>query len=394
VEKTLCRSTDLPLPQSLSRNFLIRCADRHLGPVVPAAVSTSIDVQTVIQSRAAKDAILSLCLNLNDFELAAEKILSRRAWAYFHSAADDLRSMRSNLEDWSKITLRPRVLQNVSRADMSRSIMGFQSSLPFGIAPAAMAKLGHSDGELCLARGAARKNIAYCISTASSTSLEDLEECWRMEGKGGCLFFQLYVNKVHQETLNLIATARRLDFKVLVITVDSPVIGKREEDERFKIQADLDNGLQVNWSDGTIHEDEKPVLRGHHSYTFAWDDLKWVKKAWNGPLVLKGIQTAEDAKLACELGVDGIYLSNHGGRQCDDAPSAIRTLLEIRRFCPEILDKIEVWLDGGVRRGTDVFKALCLGATAVFLGRPFMYALGVHGTDGVSHAIRGTLTSQ
>jgi L-lactate dehydrogenase (cytochrome) len=323
----------------------------------------------------------------------AEKALSRRAWTYFHSAADDLRSTRNNTEDWSKITLRPRVLQNVSRADMSRSIMGFKSSLPFGIAPAAMAKLGHPDGELCLARGAARKNIAYCISTASSTCPDDLEECWRMEGKGGCLFFQLYVNKVHQITLDLIATAKRLKFKVLVVTVDSPVIGKREEDERFKIQTELDNGVEVKWADEIVPQDERPVLRGYHSYTLAWEDLKWIKKAWGGPIVLKGIQTAEDAKLACELGVDGIYLSNHGGRQCDDAPSAIRTLLEIRKFCPEILGKVEIWLDGGVRRGTDVFKALCLGATAVFLGRPFMYALGVYGTDGVSHAIRGKLKS-
>jgi L-lactate dehydrogenase (cytochrome) len=273
----------------------------------------------------------------------------------------------------------------VTRANMRRSIMGFESSLPFGIAPAAMAKLGHPDGELCLARGAARQNIVYCISTASSTSPEELEECWRREAKGGCLFFQLYINKDKQKTFELIAMARRLKFRVLVITVDSPVIGKREEDERFKIQTDIDDG----WTDNTDAEGERPVLRGYHSYTFTWTDLLWVKDAWGGPLVLKGIQTAEDAKAACEFGVDGIYLSNHGGRQCDDAPSAIRTLLEIRRFCPEVLSKVEIWLDGGIRRGADVVKALCLGATAVFLGRPFMYALGAYGTDGVSHAIRG-----
>jgi L-lactate dehydrogenase (cytochrome) len=361
--------------------------------VAPANIFPPSPAEAQTRTKVGEKTHLSLCLNLDDFELAAEKALSRRAWTYFHSAADGLGSMRNNREDWSKITLRPRVLRNVARTNTRRLIMGFESSLPFGIAPAALAKLAHPDGELCLARGAARKNIPYCISNGSSTSLEDIEDCWRREGKGGCLFFQLYINKLKQTTLDLITTARRLKFKALVVTVDCPVIGKREEDERYKIQSDLDAGLDIKWTDETIHQHEQPILRGYHSSTFAWEDLAWVKEAWGGPLVVKGIQTAEDAKAACELGVDGIYLSNHGARQCDDAPSAIRTLLEIRRFCPEVIGRVEVWLDGGIRRGADVLKAVCLGATAVFLGRSFMYALGVYGTDGVSRAIRGKSTS-
>jgi L-lactate dehydrogenase (cytochrome) len=124
-----------------------------------------------------------------------------------------------------------------------------------------------------------------------------------------------------------------------------------------------------------------------------WEDLKWIREAWagTGPVVLKGIQTAEDAKRAAEIGVDGIYLSNHGGRQIDYGPSSIRTLLEIRTFCPEILSKVEIYLDGGIRRGADVLKALCLGATAVSLGRPFMYALGAYGSEGVVKAIQSKL---
>lgn len=261
--------------------------------------------------------------------------------------------------------------------------------MPFGIAPAALAKLAHPEGELGLARAAARHDIPYCVSTGASVSPINIEQCWRQQGKGGCLFFQLYINKIHLKTLELIAMARKRKFKVLVITVDTPVIGKREEDERYKVQNDIDTGFTPEGMDDTLNPHERPILRGYHSSTFTWRDLEWVKVAWGGPIVLKGIQTAEDAYLASQAGVQGIYLSNHGGRQCDDAPSAIRTLVEIRKFCPEILDKVEVWLDGGIRRGADVLKALCLGATFVFLGRPFMYALGAYGADGVSRAIQG-----
>jgi len=134
---------------------------------------------------------------------------------------------------------------------------------------------------------------------------------------------------------------------------------------------------------------EAPILRGVTSSTLDWEDLPWIREAWGnaGPVVLKGIQTAEDAKKAADLGL-GIYLSNHGGRQIDYGPSSIRTLLEIRKFCPEIIGKVDIVLDGGVRRGTDVLKAICLGASAVALGRPFMYALGAYGTEGVLKTIQ------
>jgi L-lactate dehydrogenase (cytochrome) len=266
--------------------------------------------------------------------------------------------------------------------------MGHDSALPFFIAPAAQARLGHQDGELCLARGAGRFNIGYCSSTYSSIAHNDLARCLREERNGGALLWQLYVPAMKEGAIQLIAEAKRLGFKALVITVDSAVIGRREEDDRYKAQLDHAAGIEISRT--TNPWGEAPILRSVHSVNLNWDDLTWLRKEWanTGPVVLKGIQTAEDALLAYQAGVDGIYLSNHGGRQMDFAPSSLQVLLEIRKFYPHLLKEMEVYLDGGVMRGTDVIKALCLGATAVGLGRPFMYALSTYGTEGVCKAIQ------
>lgn len=210
-------------------------------------------------------------------------------------------------------------------------------------------------------------------------------------GPGGCLFFQLYVKKSKQETIANIQRARDLGCKALVITVDTNVVGIREEDDRLKIREALRNGQQhiSPWRATLSNTDPEAVLRGPHSSTLNWEDLTWIKEAWQhaGPICLKGILTAEDAKIACDMGMDAVYLSNHGGRQLDSSPSALAALIEIRRFYPEVFSKCQILLDGGVRRGADILKALCLGATGVGLGRPFMYALSAYGTQGVHQAI-------
>jgi L-lactate dehydrogenase (cytochrome) len=340
---------------------------------------------------------LSHCMSLDDIEKAAERIIPRNAWTYFHSAADSLRSYDNNRDDWKKVMLRPRTMRNVQRVDMQRTMFGHKCQLPFFIAPAARAKVVHEDGELCLARGAAKYGIGYCPSTYSTIEHEDLAKAFTAEyeeSKGGALFFQLYVAKKKERTIELITMARRLGFKALVVTVDSPVVGKREEDERYRAElstaAGEDSALLEWMNPGKLQGEDAPVLRGHHSSTLNWDDLPWIKEAWGwpqtGPIALKGIQTAEDAALSAQYGIDAIYLSNHGGRQCDDAPSSIQTLLEIRRFYPEILRQMEIYLDGGIRRGADVLKALCLGATGVSLGRPFMYSVA-YGDQGVERVI-------
>jgi L-lactate dehydrogenase (cytochrome) len=209
----------------------------------------------------------------------------------------------------------------------------------------------------------------------------------------GALLFQLYVPVDKPGAKKLIREARRLKCKALVVTVDSAVIGKREEDDRLKAQLDHEAGIESVPS--MPRPKTAPVLRGAHSSTLDWEDLTWIREEWGGagPIVLKGIQTVEDAMMASKAGVDAIYLSNHGGRQLNYAPSSIRTLLEIRKYCPSILDSgiMEVYLDGGITRGSDVVKALCLGAKAVGIGRPFMYSLSGYGTEGVNRVIESKL---
>lgn len=356
----------------------------------------------VTDKKRSKAIPIELCFCLDDLEQAAKAVLSKRGWTYYSSAAENLRSHQLNLQDWGQIIFRPRVLRNVQRVDMSRTILGHKSSLPFFIAPAALGRLGHADGELCLARGAARRNIPYAVSTASSVSTSELSQCMQAEAAGGCLFYQLYVKKKQNETRDLIRHARNLGFKGLIVTVDTPVVGKREEDDRHKAELVLDAGgdsVTPNVStmeQGTterLSSEDLPVLRGPYSSTLSWEDLKWIREEWgSGPMCLKGITTAEDARLACDLGFESIYLSNHGGRQLDSSPSSLRTLLEIRKFFPDVFERCEVLVDGGVRRGTDILKALCLGAAGVGIGRPFMYALSAYGTKGVLKAIQGEWT--
>lgn len=362
--------------------------DKHLGPVEHDAQNTEQAPLEVV-TKEGQPAPLSTLQNLDDFETAARQVVTRKAWVYFKFGADSLAAIASNRLDWTRVTLRPRILRNVGRVSLRTHIMGHDSALPFFIAPAAQARLGHEDGELCLARGAARFNIPYCSSTYSSVAHSELAKCLKeKDSKGGALLWQLYVPIEKQEARKLITEARRLGFKALVVTVDSAVVGKREEDDRYKAELDHAAGIEIPRTDRVAGE--APILRSAHSATLDWEDLKWIREAWGnaGPVVLKGIQTTEDAVMAANIGIDGIYLSNHGGRQLDYAPSSLQTLLEIRKFHPELLKRVEIYLDGGVTRGTDVIKALCLGARGVGLGRPFMYALTAYATEGVCKAIQ------
>ncbi|KAL4758752.1 FMN-dependent alpha-hydroxy acid dehydrogenase [Aspergillus foveolatus] len=385
----------------------------HLGPVAPVtrdAESSPASNENKVGSQSSRPPApapaphLHTVQNLNEFESIAKACLSPNAWAYYSSAADSLASLHKNLTDWSKITLRPRILRNVSRVSLSRTVMGHRNSLPVFIAPTARAKLGHPDGEVCLARAAARHNILYAVSSYASVGHAELAEELAKEktrlvpasarSGQGALAFQLYLpHDKERGGRALIAKAKDSGYQALVITVDTPVVGKREADERFQAELEVSSseraGVQVGVPRKAEPGGDAPVLRGFHSSTLDWDDIPWIREVWGPqPLIIKGIQTVEDALRASEAGIDGIYLSNHGGRQLDYAPSSIQTLLEINCFCPEVLKRVEVYLDGAVRRGTDVIKAICLGATGVGLGRPLLYALSGYGTDGVDKALQ------
>lgn len=330
------------------------------------------------------------CHSLDDLREVGRSKLPPKSRVYFDSGAESLASMRRNRLDWAAIGFHPRILRNVAAVSMQCTIMGSPSSCPIFIAPAAAAKLGHPDGELCLARGAARMAIPQCVCTYSSISHDEIVSCFQnMPGRrGGALMFQHYVPKVKEDAKQLIAKARALGFQALVITVDSAVIGKRDEDDKYKSMLDYEAGVQSKSPGSHLPGDEAATLRGVHCSTLEWGDLAWIRECWGQrPIILKGIQSVEDALEATKHGIDGIYLSNHGGRQLDFAPSAVQTLLRLRTYCPEIFSKIEVYVDGGVSRGSDVVKALCLGARAVGIGRGFLYSLSAYGTDGVLRAI-------
>jgi L-lactate dehydrogenase (cytochrome) len=200
-------------------------------------------------------------------------------------------------------------------------------------------------------------------------------------------FFQLYVNKDRSKSEALLRQAEKLGCKAIVLTVDAPVAGKREDDERVK----ADETTSTPMSEQKAKNDKKGgglgrLMGAFIDSTLNWSDLKWLKQHAKLPVVIKGIQTAMDAKMAMEAGAEGIVISNHGGRSLDGAPPVILVLLELQKNCPEVFNRMEVYIDGGIRRGTDILKALCLGATAVALGRPFLYAIN-YGPEGVEHLV-------
>lgn len=266
-------------------------------------------------------------------------------------------------------------------------------SVPIFCAPAALAKLVHPGGEAEMARGCKSAGVPEAISTAASLPIGEIFEAGK-EGPYGDdekgempFFFQLYVDKQREKSEKLLSKVEKLGAKAVFVTVDAPVAGKREADERVK----ADEGLIAPNSGVQAKNDKKGgslgrTMAGFIDPSLTWDDIPWLRKHTSLPIVLKGVQTAMDAKRAMEEGIDGIILSNHGGRSLDTSPAPVLILLEIQKCCPEVFDKVEVFVDGGIMRGTDIFKALCLGAKAVGIGRGFLFALN-YGREGVEKYI-------
>ncbi|TVY28273.1 Cytochrome b2, mitochondrial [Lachnellula hyalina] len=357
------------------------------GTLRPSSHNTlpAPSAQAPAQNSGAKNGFppLASILSAQDFEKAAKAKLTPKAYAYYSSAATDLVSVNANTSFWSRIWFRPRLLRNVTHVDTTCKIQGVTSSVPFLVAPAAMAKLAHPQGELAIARACKRNGVIQCASINASYPVEDIIS----EAPDHPFFFQLYVNKNKESSELLLKRVWDLGVRVLFLTVDAPVPGKREADERVKAETSISTPM----SGTSSSSDEKGsgltrTLATYIDSGLSWDDLIWARKAWAGKLVLKGLQSVEDVKLAAEHRVDGVVLSNHGGRNLDTSPPSLLVLLELRKHFPVAFSKMEIYIDGGITRGTDVLKAYCLGATAVLLGRPFLYSLA-YGEEGVERLI-------
>ena len=335
---------------------------------------------------------LESLLNLDEIEEVATKQIQKKAWAYYFSASDDLYSKRFNNEVYRSILLRPRVFVDCEACDTSTSILGNKLNTPIYVSPAAMARLVHPSGEHGIAQACSRFGAMQMISHNASLTPEQIVS----DAPAGQIFaWQLYVQKDASKSEAMLRRINALSDKIkfIVLTLDAPVPGKREHDEKSKF---IGANLPVV-SATQVGEAPRPGGGGIGQQMFwgtssklTWKTtLPWLAKHTSLPIVLKGIQTHEDAYLASQYApqVKGIILSNHGGRALDTAPPAVHTLLEIRKYCPEVLQKLEVLVDGGIKRGTDVVKALCLGAKGVGIGRGALWGLGAGGPDGVARVL-------
>ncbi|EAW10167.1 FMN-dependent alpha-hydroxy acid dehydrogenase [Aspergillus clavatus NRRL 1] len=327
---------------------------------------------------------LDTLINSHDFELVASKTASKKTWAFYSSAATDLLTRNANKSCFDRIWFRPRVLRNVRSVDSSSKILGIDSSLPLFVSPAAMAKLIHPDGECAIAKACESRGIMQGVSNNSSYTLEELTQA----APSANFFFQLYVNRDREKSAALLRKcSANPNVKAIFVTVDAAWPGKREADERVK----ADENLSVPMAPSRVKNDKKGgglgrVMAGFIDPGLTWEDLVWVRKHTRLPVCLKGVMSADDAILAMQAGLDGILLSNHGGRNLDTSPPSIVTLLELHKRCPEIFGKMEIYVDSGIRRGTDILKAICLGATAVGMGRSMLFATN-YGQEGVEHLI-------
>ena len=324
-------------------------------------------------------------ISLNDFEAVALTSLSRKSWAFVSSGANDNLTRNDNVTYLQRVWLRPAIMRNVGTSNTRTNLFGCELEIPIYIAPVGAAKAVCEEGELALAGGAAKSGIIQCIATTSSYPLREILDTTPTQA-----FFQLYVNKDREASERLIRQATLSGkVKAIFVTADLPVMSKREADERTESTYKNADMIAINKRNAGTNAKTSGLAKSNSSFidpTFNWQDLQWLRHVTSLPILVKGIQRAEDARIAMELGFDGIVIGNHGGRAADTAPPAIVILLEVHRNCPEVFQRMKVLVDGGFRRGSDVLKALCLGASAVGFGRPFMYALS-YGQEGLEHAV-------
>ncbi|KAI8670353.1 Cytochrome b2-like protein [Fusarium keratoplasticum] len=365
-------------------------ADKMVGYLLDVATAGSDAVKPASSVKDQKP-LLDELINLYDLEEVAKRTLTAKAWAYIDGASNDNLTCRFNNRVLRHIWFRPAVMRGVRYVNMSTTLFGCKLDAPIYISPTAAVSVAGTDGELAQARGAASSGIIATIPNMASHPLEDI-----LDATPERAFFQLYVSNDRQQSEDIVHKVTASGkIKAIFVTVDSPVVSKREADERTKGSLSSVNPYKGSSpaAAATAASRKGPPRGGFARQSgqqvdpsISWSDLAWLRSITDLPLVLKGVQRHEDAVKAMELGFEGIVLSNHGGRAADNALPAILTLLELHRNCPQVFGAMEILVDGGFRRGSDVVKAICLGASAVGLGRPFMYSV-MYGQEGTERVV-------
>ena len=338
-----------------------------------------------VELRSPLDHIPTEIVAVHDYERLAKNFIPHAVYEYIAGGSGDELTLKSNRTSFDSLKLYSRVLQDVSQGATELSLLGKDFRHPILLAPVAHQKLVHSEGELASAAAAEAMNAGFVASTLSSVSLEDIAQ-----RAGSNKWFQLYFQESREFTLSLVKRAEESGYTALVITVDTPINGLRNRAQRAGFS--LPDGVQeVNLLNSppvtqrTLAANQSVVFQGIMADAIRWDDIAWLKQQTTLPIVVKGILHPNDAEQVVAIGLDGIIVSNHGGRALDGVPASIDALPEIRRVVGE---HFPLLLDSGIRRGTDVFKAIALGANAVLVGRPQVYALAVAGALGVAHMLR------
>ena len=347
-------------------------------------------------------------VNISDLRRLAKRRLPAVVFAYIDGGADDETTLRENSRAFSDVTFRPRQCVAVPSCELRTTVLGATLDVPFILAPVGFCRMFYPRGEVHAARAANAAGTGYVLSTFSGTRLEEVRA-----GTSGPLWYQLYVPGGRDVAEATIARARAAGYSALVVTIDTPVSGMRERDFRYGVRpllkGDIWGSIPHAWqfvtrprwvidylADGAPRVFPNVELPGIGAMPcgdvgvllektiVTWQDLRWMRDAWKGPIVVKGVHTGDDARHAIDTGADAVVVSNHGGRQLDGVPASLRALPEV---VAAVDGRIEVLMDGGVRRGSDIVKAICLGARSVLVGRAYAWALGAAGGPGVDRAI-------
>ena len=318
---------------------------------------------------------------LSDFEPLAKAKMSPMSWEFLNAGAADEITLRWNKEAYQRIRLKPHILVDVSHLDTRVTLFGQEQAFPILLAPVSSHSLVHPEGELATARGASAAQTTMVLSSFSSISLEEVSAAAETP-----LWFQLYAQNDHGFTRELVQRAEAAGYRALCLTVDTPVAGARNRETRAHVKLPPMPNLKGSKTENTVVQTGAPqVFSSVLDASLNWKDVEWLRSFAKIPLLLKGVLNPDDADEAVKIGVAGILVSNHGGRNLDTVPATIDALPLV---ADKVAGRVPVLVDGGIRRGTDVLKALALGANSVLIGRPYVYGLGAEGEVGVTKVLK------